>query len=99
MMRSSPPPPARWRTLLGFSPEEMAALVEEGYFHNWSRDPYTRGAYSYVTVGGLEKLAPLARPIADTLYFAGEGTDTEGHTGTVHAALATGERAARQITG
>ena len=85
--------------ILGFSPEDMAALVEEGYFHNWSRDPYTRGAYSYVTVGGLEKLAPLARPIADTLYFAGEGTDTEGHTGTVHAALATGERAARQITG
>ncbi|HEU0028766.1 MAG TPA: NAD(P)/FAD-dependent oxidoreductase [Ktedonobacterales bacterium] len=85
--------------IMGFSQDEMMALVEEGYVHNWSRDPYARGAYSYVTVGGLEKLAAIARPIADTLYFAGEGTDTEGNTGTVHGALATGERAARQITG
>lgn len=84
--------------ILGYSPEEMAALVEKEYLHNWSLDPYARGAYSYMMVGGLEKLAPLARPLADTLYFAGEGTDTEGHTGTVHAALATGERAAQQIT-
>ena len=83
--------------IMGFSQDEMMALVEEGYVHNWSRDPYARGAYSYVTAGGLEKLAALARPIADTLYFAGEGTDTEGDTGTVQAALATGERAARQI--
>ncbi len=83
--------------IVGFSREDMAALVEEGYVHNWSRDPYARGAYCYVTVGGLEKLAPLTEPIADTLYFAGEGTDMDGNTGTVHAALATGERAARQI--
>jgi monoamine oxidase len=85
--------------IMGFSQEEMAALVEEAYFHNWSRDPYARGAYSYVTAGGLEKLATLTQPIADTLYFAGEGTNIEGHMGMVHGALATGERAARQITG
>jgi monoamine oxidase len=85
--------------IMGFAQDEMMALVEEGYVHNWSRDPYARGAYSYVTAGGLEKVAALARPVADTLYFAGEGTDTEGDTGTVQAALVSGERAARQIIG
>ena len=78
---------------------EMAALVAGSYYHNWSADPFARGAYSYVTAGGLDTLAPLAQPIANTLYFAGEGTDLEGRTGTVHAALATGARVARQIIG
>jgi monoamine oxidase len=31
------------------------------------------------------------------LYFAGEHTDTTSNWGTVHAALATGERAAAKI--
>jgi len=35
----------------------------------------------------------LARPVEDTLFFAGEATDTEGRTGTVEGALATGRRA------
>ena len=39
----------------------------------------------------------LAQPVEDTLFFAGEATDTSGHTGTVHGALATGERAAQLI--
>jgi monoamine oxidase len=85
--------------ITGLTSEKMAALVAGAYYHNWSADPYARGAYSYVTVGGLEKLAPLTQPITDTLYFAGEGTDTEGNTGAVHAALATGARAACQISG
>lgn len=80
-------------------PAHAAALVAQGYAHNWSADPYARGGYSYLTVGGIEKLEPLTRPIANTLYFAGEATDTQGYTGSVHAALATGTRAAGQITG
>jgi monoamine oxidase len=39
----------------------------------------------------------LARPLAGTLFFAGEATDTEGATGTVHGAIASGRRAARQV--
>jgi hypothetical protein len=35
-------------------------------------------------VGGIGAPAALARPIARTLFFAGEATDTEGATGTVH---------------
>ena len=41
----------------------------------------------------------MTLPAADTLYFAGEHTDTTGHWGTVHGALRSGLRAARQLLG
>jgi monoamine oxidase len=31
------------------------------------------------------------------LYFAGEATNTEGHQGTVHGAIASGLRAAAEV--
>lgn len=67
------------------------------YTHNWHKDPFSAGAYSYIPVGGLEAQARLAQPLDDTLFFAGEATNAEGHHGTVHGAIATGFRAARQI--
>jgi monoamine oxidase len=68
--------------------------------HDWSNDPFTRGAYSYVPVGAIDAPLIMAEPgdqTAQTLYFAGEHTDPSGHWGTVHGALATGLRAATQI--
>jgi monoamine oxidase len=67
------------------------------HMHNWMRDPYTRGAYSYAPVGAVDSSAAMAEPVEGTLYFAGEHTDTTGHWGTVHGALRSGVRAARQI--
>ena len=67
--------------------------------HNWQADPYSLGAYSYIATGGLKAPATMAQPVADTLYFAGEHTDTTGHWGTVHAAMRSGLRAASQILG
>ncbi|HEY8311045.1 MAG TPA: FAD-dependent oxidoreductase, partial [Gemmatimonadaceae bacterium] len=55
------------------------------------------GAYSYATVGGSGAGRKLARPVEQTVFFAGEATDTEGHSGTVEGALATGSRAARGV--
>jgi monoamine oxidase len=75
----------------------IEALLEGWYLHDWQADPFTRGAYSYVPVGGLAAAATLAQPVEDTLFQAGEATDTGGNTGTVHGALATGERAAQQV--
>jgi monoamine oxidase len=69
----------------------------EFYTHNWHRDPFSAGAYSYIPVGGLDAQTQLARPLDDTLFFAGEATNTEGHHGTVHGAIATGLRAAREV--
>ena len=46
--------------------------------------------------GALAAREVLAEPVADTLYFAGEGTNLDGHSATVHGAVASGKRAARQ---
>jgi monoamine oxidase len=75
----------------------VADLLEDARFHNWERDACSRGAYSYVLVGGLGARQALAQPIDATLFFAGEATDDKGEAGTVAGALATGERAAREV--
>ncbi len=65
-------------------------------FHNWHDDPYARGAYSYTPAGAMDCHHILTQPVEGTLFFAGEHTETEGHSGTVHGAIASGRRAARQ---
>lgn len=67
------------------------------HFHDWSRDPLARGAYSYLTVGHEDASRRLAEPLADRLFFAGEATHWEGENGTVHGAISSGQRAAREI--
>jgi monoamine oxidase len=64
--------------------------------HDWSADPFARGAYSYAGVGGAGAASRLARPVAGTLFFAGEATDAE-QTGTVSGAVASGRRAAARL--
>jgi len=68
------------------------------HYHPWHEDPFARGASSYVRAEALPARAVLAKPIEDTLYFAGKATDLEGHSATVHGAIATGQRVAKQIT-
>jgi monoamine oxidase len=65
--------------------------------HDWQTDPLSCGAYSYVPAGALDAVLKMATPVRDTLYFAGEHTDVTGHWGTVHAAMRSGLRAARQV--
>lgn len=65
--------------------------------HDWQTDPWSCGAYSYVPAGALDAVLKMATPVRDTLFFAGEHTDTTGHWGTVHAAMRSGERAAKQV--
>jgi monoamine oxidase len=68
-----------------------------GLTHDWGHDPFARGAYSYVAVGGGNARAALAAPIDGTLFFAGEATSANGQGGTVNGALASGERAAAEL--
>jgi len=70
---------------------------ESGIVHDWGSDPFARGAYSYVTVGGTNARAALATPVDETLFIAGEATSTDGQGGTVNGALETGVRAAREV--
>ncbi|HYJ90434.1 MAG TPA: NAD(P)/FAD-dependent oxidoreductase [Pyrinomonadaceae bacterium] len=64
--------------------------------YDWLHDPLSRGAYTYLGVGGVNAPRELAENIGNTLYFAGEATSYEGHWGTVHGAIASGVRAARE---
>lgn len=64
---------------------------------NWGTDPYTLGAYSYPTPESREAIAELLKPIENKLYFAGEGVSLSESTGTVEAALVSGQQAAAQI--
>ena len=67
------------------------------YFHDWHSDRHFRGAYSYTGVNALPAHQTLAAPVEETLFFAGEATETKGHSGTVHGAIASGLRAARLL--
>ena len=83
--------------IVGTSGDVVQREIEAPYVHNWSSDPFSRGAYSYARVGGLEARRSLAEPVEDTLYFAGEAIETEGHATTVHGAIESGWRAAKRI--
>lgn len=63
---------------------------------DWAAEPFARGGYSYVRVGGSAAREALAAPLADTLFFAGEATDVD-EAGTVAGALRSGQRAAREV--
>jgi monoamine oxidase len=86
------------RSMLGDLLPPGAAELEAGFVHNWERDPFSCGAYSYVSVGhhGTAR-ETLGKPLEETLFFAGEATDTEGEAATVAGALQSGARAAREI--
>jgi monoamine oxidase len=83
--------------LLGVSSREVEDQFEHAYFHDWQSDPYSRGAYSYAKVGGDGAAEALAAPVKSTIFFAGEATDTLGYTGTVHGAIGSGRRAAKEM--
>ena len=65
--------------------------------HDWGSDPFARGAYSYLIVGGMNARAQLAEPLDGTLFFAGEATSQNGQSGTVNGAIESGARAAREV--
>jgi monoamine oxidase len=82
---------------LGIPEHEVTARLQSFHTHNWDFDEWSRGAYTWIPVGGLDASARMCEPVAGTLYFAGEHTDTTGHWGTVHAALRSGLRAGLQV--
>jgi monoamine oxidase len=83
--------------VLGLPRGRIEGALVGAHTHNWHADPFARGAYSYVTVSGMDAVRTLAAPVEETLFFAGEATNSDGHTGTVHGAIATGRRAAREL--
>jgi monoamine oxidase len=83
--------------VFGVPLETLRNLVQESFVHDWQSDPHCRGAYSYALAGGKEAARRLAAPVHNALFFAGEATDFSGHNGTVHGAIASGQRAAAEL--
>lgn len=96
------------RKTVGLAVESLAKLLhveraqlETGitsvWYHDWNRDPFTQGAYTYVVSGGLGAPDVLARPVDNTLFFAGEATCAHGYNATMDGAFHSGVRAAEEI--
>jgi monoamine oxidase len=83
--------------MFGIAENELHVLLKDWHTHDWQRDPLSLGAYSYAPKGAVDASEMMAEPVEETLFFAGEHTDTTGHWGTVHGALRSGVRAARQV--
>ena len=74
---------------------ELRRWLADWRTHDWQHDPFTLGAYSFAAAGCDDGPKRLAQPIQDTLFFAGEATADD--LGTVHGALASGLRAAKEV--
>ncbi len=83
-------------TVLGVDRRRLGRLLVSAHEHDWNRDPFSRGAYSYPAVGGASAPDRLAEPVADTLFLAGEATE-RWESGTVPGAIASGRRAVRRL--
>jgi monoamine oxidase len=83
--------------VLGLSEESVRGSLSASYTHDWQGDPLTRGSYSWAKVGGADAFQKLSRPLNNCLFFAGEATDFTGHNGTVHGAMSSGYRAAKEV--
>ena len=82
---------------LGVAASRLRGELRGGFCHDWLSDPFARGAYSYAGVGGRHAGTELSAPVDSTLFFAGEATQSDGRNATVHGAIASGQRAAKQV--
>lgn len=83
------------RSHLGVEPPAPTEVVAS----DWTSDPYSRGAYSFVGMGSSrEDLERLGQPIGGRLLFAGEATGS-ARTGFADGAMLTGIREAKRLLG
>jgi monoamine oxidase len=84
-------------SIFGRPVNTLESRVRAVYTHDWSTDPFSRGAYSYGGVGALAARETLLRPVAGTLFLAGEALAGDGLNGTVSGALTSGLQAAATL--
>jgi monoamine oxidase len=77
--------------------EDLERWLRAAYSHDWSSDPFSRGAYSYGGVGAAAAREVLRTPVAGTLFLSGEALAPQGRNATVPGALASGFRTAAAL--
>lgn len=76
---------------------EEAVEPSELLYTKWASDPFSYGSYSFVPTGATRgDYDILAKPVKNKLFFAGEATN-KAYPATVHGALLSGEREAKNI--
>ncbi len=94
-------------TALDMGSQELSALLDiplkelqKGVLASkrlaWAADPLALGGYAHVPPGMAECRPLLARPEGNQLFFAGEATAYDTNPQTVHGAIESGWRAARE---
>ena len=79
-------------------PEVRPSRLVDGWRRvDWCTNPNTRGGYSFVRYGGAGSRAALAAPETGALFWAGDATSTTTIAAVVHAAYASGRRAASEV--
>jgi monoamine oxidase len=81
-------------TALNTSRATLKKHFVRAHYHDWENDPFSRGAYSYVRVGGTRASSALAKPVQGTLFFVGEHVERGERSRTVHGAVESGWSAA-----
>lgn len=77
--------------------EDEVTKVNSFVATSWLKDPFTRGAYSYVKKGNKKSdFNNLLEPVSSKLFLCGEHT-TFSYAGTTHGAYLTGQKAAENI--
>lgn len=83
--------------IFNISPQSLNAELIHWHVADWSAEPFTRGSYAYDTVSSAAARDVLWKPVADTIYFAGEYLYDGAAMGTVEAALTSGKHTAETI--
>jgi monoamine oxidase len=82
--------------LLGVSTGDIQNQLMGAKRVAWAADALALGGYAYVPTGAADSREILARPVENVLYFAGEATAYDSNPQTVHGAIDSGVRAARE---
>jgi len=71
---------------------------EDAHVADWTNEPFIGGLYSFPLAHTEPRhREALAASLDGKIFFAGEATDMEGHSGTVHGAIASGRRAGAEV--
>ncbi|MGH8175183.1 MAG: flavin monoamine oxidase family protein [Steroidobacter sp.] len=90
--------------LENFALDELASIfgasfpkqVRRTLHSGWTRDPWSRGAYSAALPGCAHLRSQLSEPLGDRVFFAGEACSLD-YFGTINGASQTGVRAAAAV--
>ena len=77
--------------------ENISEYLLDYVWFNWEEQEFIGGGYTYPIIGDQNYRDIIRENIKEKIFFAGEGLPKNGHIGTIHGAMETGEEAAQEI--